>query len=226
MRFFERGGAQGSSVGAAVLVACTTMAMGCGDSPSAQASAAPATTSAAPAATAAPAAPGGNKTGGKSCADYGGVGDGTFEKMCMLPKIATEAKWTGTFEKSMFGTEEAVIEVKNLTDHALNWATLSVWCYDKDGKLLEFTSLEKSGKPFKRFYRTGSGVLNDKSGKPVAPGATVRVLGLQKPMLPEGLDTCVAETTAWGWDDKDSKMFFGVDRPPSTNIENRPKAGF
>ena len=193
-------------------------AVGCGETPPASASAS------------SPTAPGSapkvGGTGKKSCADYGGTGDGTFEKMCLVPKIPNEAKWTGAFEKDPFGKEVGTIEIKNGLDHELTWATISVWCYDGDTPAMFRPTPGGTSTPYQRWYVTGSGVLRDKSGKAAAPGATVSIRGPQKDSLPEKYDSCVVETTGWGYEDKGEKMYFMANRPQVSNIDKRPKAGF
>jgi hypothetical protein len=203
-------------VGAVALASAATFLAACGGEASSGASSA--------AASASP-APGGPPPTERSCSAYGGKGAGTFQEMCRVKKAGAVATWTGQYEKSRGGDDEAaMIDVKNETGMPLTWATLSVWCYGKDDALLEFSSQMDTSK-FKRWYRTGSGVLRDKSGKALAPGATVRTEGPGKKSMPADPASCVAEVTAWGMEEDKEKLYFAFDRD-IPNIDMRPKAGF
>jgi len=163
----------------------------------------------------------------KTCADFGGSGEGTFNSQCYVPAPTPfNAKWTGNFEKNTSNEEVATIEVTSKADRTVTWGTVSVWCYDGSGKQLELTPLVGKSK-FKRYMRKGSGIFRTvKPGKDkLAPGDTMVIEGPNRAMLPEGLDSCAVEVTSWGWEEG-AKLFLSVDRPNVPNMDIRPKEGF
>ena len=211
------------------LAGLALLSFACGGESASTASAS-ATASAASSATAKPADPGGTAKpagGKKTCADYGGTGDGTFEKPCEVAAPSPfEAKWTGGFEQNSSKEEVMALEVTSKTDHDVTWGVVSVWCYDKAGAQLEFVPMVGTMK-FKRWYKTGSGIFRSiKPGKSkLAPGDTLVMDGPNKKTLPEGVDSCAVEVNGWGWEEGD-KLYSRLNRPNVANIDIRPKDGF
>ena len=161
--------------------------------------------------------------GPKSCADYGGTGKGEFGDSCMLKGPAPfKVELTGEY-KMDFDREVPVLKITNNFDHETSWGSISLWYYDKDGKVLELTSYDGTWK-FKQYNMNGSGVLRAK------PGETIEVLtGMEKAKVPPETVAIEAEVTGWGWDGPnggaDGGMYFHPHHDV-TDWENRPQGGW
>lgn len=214
-----------------LLIVVSSLSMSCGSkaeggsasaSPHASANGANATNPANAGSNPSPSKPTGEK---KTCADYGGKGEGTFEKPCDIPASPFEAKWTGKTDKTPFDKEVSLIEITSKADRAVDWGMVSVWCYDASGTQVPFSY--PNGSQPKRWYSTGSGNLRAlKNGKDsLAPGQTILMAGPEKSALPPSLDSCVVEVTEWGWE-KGDKLYLSVDHSKVPNMDIRPKDGF
>lgn len=170
-----------------------------------------------PAAPAAPAAP-------KSCADYGGTGKGEFGDFCKLKGPAPfEVTVTGNYADD-FGVKRPEVKITNKTDHETSWGSITIWYYDKDGKLVKQMSDDGKTDLGTDWNMNGSGVLNIKPGE-----STTVAVGMPQDKTPPEAVKMEAEVTGWGWDGPDGSdkggMFFdphdGVD-----DFQNRPVGGW
>lgn len=150
----------------------------------------------------------------KACTDWPGFeGKGDFVENCKTKGgSAFEAVWTGEFKKNLFNEEVPSFKITNKFDRDVTWANISVWLYDKDGKLLEVGGA-------KRTYQNGSGILKLKAGETAEFG-----FGPDRKTVPAETATIVAEVMGWGWD-AEPKLYFaahaGID-----NFDDRPKDGW
>ena len=153
----------------------------------------------------------------KSCKDYGFEGQGTFSEPCKLKGPAPfTAKWTGKYVES-FGEKKPEIEITSNFGHETTWGNVSLWYYDKDGKVLEHKT--KDGTTFKRYYKNGSGVL------PLKPKETKKlVFGVAEKESPKGTDSIEAEVTGFGWDAEPALYFDAYSE--KTGLDDRPKGGW
>lgn len=167
-----------------------------------------------PAATGAAAAPKPADTTKKSCADWPGfAGKGDFSDMCKSKgPSAFEAVWTGQFKKNLFNEEVPSFNVTSHFDRDVSWANVSVWVYDKDGKLLDINGSKRS-------YQNGSGILKLAAGETAEFG-----FGPDKKTVPAEATMFVAEVSGWGWDTEPSMYFSAHDGVAS--LDDRPKDGW
>jgi hypothetical protein len=161
----------------------------------------------------------------KSCADYGGTGTGTFQDMCKLKGPAPFDVVVTADYKDDFGKERPDIKITNKTDHKVEWVTMAVYYYDKDGKLLH-QKTDDGGDMGVADQASGGGIVEADAGETIDIG-----LGPKKGNEPEGAVKKEAEILAWGWNgpegnDKGGMFFSAHAEQPDLDVEKRPMGGW
>jgi hypothetical protein len=165
----------------------------------------------------------------KTCADYGGTGKGDFGDECRVKGPAPFDVVVTSDYKEDFGEQRPLVKITSHFDHALDWGSVTIWYYDKDGNALPLKSDDGKTDLGKNWNMNGSGVLD------VKPGETIDVaVGVKKGSEPPGTVKMEAEVTGWGYDGVDSSdeaakgaLFFD----PHADVEDisydsRPQGGW
>jgi hypothetical protein len=148
----------------------------------------------------------------KTCAEYGGTGDGTWEKQCQLTGSGPfEVVATDELMEDHFGGKVRAMKVTNKGDRDVDLLTYEVYYYDKEGQRL--------GKP----ATTGG------NGGNVAPAGKTTLLPLGKPKTeePSGVSKIEAEILFWVVGEGKAQMFFqGYSNKLNSELDARPMGGW
>jgi len=148
-----------------------------------------------------------------TCEKLGCTGKGKFSSMCnckgkdVKPPIAFHRVDGEMFKKPKF-------EIRNSTAHQTEWASATVYYYDKDGKQLAGTS---RGKPQKA-YRLNGSTMGVK-----ANGTRSTGMGYKTAEQPAGTKTVQVAVDGWCYGDsrtKDDEFCVRIDKSP----DDRPMA--
>jgi hypothetical protein len=160
----------------------------------------------------APATP---KVGVKSCADWGGAGDGTsLVAPCKLKgRAPITVAWTGKFNEHGV----PLFTVTNTLDHETSWGELDAWYYDKSGKIIEWSG--GNGGKFKRYLEQGGDVVSLKAHE-----TKEMAFGVDKQHAPANPHAIEGEVISWGWETDPKMYFFAHDGV--NDLDARPQGGW
>ncbi len=149
-----------------------------------------------------------------TCESLGCTGAGTFRDKCnckgkdvKVPLSAVATGGKGPFGRSAF-------DYKNSSDKDIEWASVRVYYYDKDGKQLE---TELRGRKFKMSSSNGS-TMKIKASSTIKAG-----IGFKTDVVPKGTKTIQAVFDGWCYGDvrkRDDEFCVRVDKSP----DDRPMA--
>lgn len=163
------------------------------------------------------------QAGAGKCDKLGCKGEGSFFKKCDCKGKDVKPPLTATWTGKDGSFDKPAMEVQNLSDQPLHWASVRLYYYDQAGKQLEVTIKGKPEKKtkdttYKTYMMNGSTfTLKPKEKKTLS-------FGWKKDEAPKGTDTIEAVFDGWCWGeprDKANEVCVTIDRAP----DERPKGG-